>query len=174
MLTLRADIAVDGKLKIPAHNEFTYSAEFRMGIDVAISREFVLCFYMPDDRTEHGIFCVFHRFSGIQQRSLCVCGLQLIYFQLTPISSTKWGVPRMTLTGYLRFWCLMSYGVTLWLIFFKKEASLIIYVLICLGNHSLQDKELNKDEMSIKAVYKTIWSICKLPRISSFFRLQSC
>jgi PAT family acetyl-CoA transporter-like MFS transporter 1 len=74
----------------------------------------------------------------------------------------------MTLAGYLRFWCLMSYGVTLWLIFFKKEASLMIYVLICLDDHFLQDKEVNKDEMSIKAVYKTIWNICKLPRISSF------
>ncbi|KAH9486676.1 putative membrane protein [Psilocybe cubensis] len=61
----------------------------------------------------------------------------------------KWGVPHLTLSGYLRFWSVICFIVTLWLIFFKKE-----------------DKEPATDsDMSIKAVYKTIWQICQLKHI---------
>ncbi|KAF9015444.1 acetyl-coenzyme A transporter 1 [Cyathus striatus] len=61
----------------------------------------------------------------------------------------KWGVPRLTLSGYLRFWSIVCYAVTLWLLFFKKE-----------------DKEpATEADMSIKGVYKTIWSICKLKHV---------
>uniref|UniRef100_A0A8H7YB05 MFS general substrate transporter n=1 Tax=Psilocybe cubensis TaxID=181762 RepID=A0A8H7YB05_PSICU len=63
--------------------------------------------------------------------------------------SLKWGVPHLTLSGYLRFWSVICFIVTLWLIFFKKE-----------------DKEPATDsDMSIKAVYKTIWQICQLKHI---------
>ncbi len=55
----------------------------------------------------------------------------------------------------------MSYLVTLWLIFLKKE-----------------DKPSSEDEdLDLKKVYETIWRICKLPRKSlcairfSFVRL---
>ncbi|KAF7340838.1 hypothetical protein MSAN_02113200 [Mycena sanguinolenta] len=34
--------------------------------------------------------------------------------------SQKWGVPRLTLAAYLKFWCMVSYGVCVWLLF-KKE-----------------------------------------------------
>ncbi|KAF8912933.1 acetyl-coenzyme A transporter 1-domain-containing protein [Gymnopilus junonius] len=61
----------------------------------------------------------------------------------------KWGVPHLTLSGYLRFWSIICYIVTLWLVFFKKE-----------------DKEPASDaDMSIKAVYKTIWDICQLKHV---------
>ncbi|KIM47934.1 hypothetical protein M413DRAFT_16004 [Hebeloma cylindrosporum] len=61
----------------------------------------------------------------------------------------KWGVPHLTLTAYLRFWCIVCYAVTLWLVLFKKE-----------------DKEPASDaDMSIKAVYKTIWTICQLKHV---------
>jgi hypothetical protein len=33
----------------------------------------------------------------------------------------KWGIPRLTLGTYLKFWTIICYGVTLWLLFFKKE-----------------------------------------------------
>ncbi|XP_006454580.1 hypothetical protein AGABI2DRAFT_189835 [Agaricus bisporus var. bisporus H97] len=61
----------------------------------------------------------------------------------------KWGIPRLTLSTYLKFWTLMCYGVTIWLIFFKKE-----------NKESVTDAD-----MSISGVYKTIWSICKLRHI---------
>lgn len=61
----------------------------------------------------------------------------------------KWGIPVLTLSAYLRFWSVVCYCVTIWLIFFKKE-----------------DKEVATEvDMSIKGVYKTIWTICKLKHV---------
>ncbi|KAF8634402.1 hypothetical protein AX15_000854 [Amanita polypyramis BW_CC] len=63
--------------------------------------------------------------------------------------SKKWGVAQLTLSGYLKFWSVICYAVTCWLLFFKKE-----------------DKEpVTEADMSIKSVYRTIWSICKLKHI---------
>ncbi|KAJ3516788.1 hypothetical protein NLJ89_g913 [Agrocybe chaxingu] len=63
--------------------------------------------------------------------------------------AAKWGVPHLTLAGYLRFWSIVCFVVTLWLIIFKKE-----------------DKEpANDADMSIKGVYKTIWTICQLRHV---------
>ncbi|KAF8213573.1 acetyl-coenzyme A transporter 1-domain-containing protein [Mycena galopus ATCC 62051] len=63
--------------------------------------------------------------------------------------TTKWGVPHLTLSAYLKFWCVISYAVSLWLLFFKRE-----------------NKEAVSDaDMSIKAVYKQIWAICKLRHV---------
>ncbi|KAG5636560.1 hypothetical protein H0H81_007612 [Sphagnurus paluster] len=64
-------------------------------------------------------------------------------------SRSKWGVPHLTLAAYLKFWSIVCFSVTLWLLFFKKE-----------------DKEpATEADMSIKAVYKTIWTICKLRHV---------
>ncbi|KAK7029010.1 hypothetical protein VNI00_014720 [Paramarasmius palmivorus] len=63
----------------------------------------------------------------------------------------KWGIPQLTLSAYLKFWSVICYAVTFWLLFFKKE-----------------DKEpATEADMSIMGVYKTIWSICKLKHIQS-------
>ncbi|KAG6812057.1 hypothetical protein H0H92_004588 [Tricholoma furcatifolium] len=63
--------------------------------------------------------------------------------------AAKWHVPHLTLSAYLKFWSIMCYAVTFWLLFFKKE-----------------DKEPdNEADMSIKAVYKTIWTICRLRHV---------
>ncbi|KIK07384.1 hypothetical protein K443DRAFT_182209 [Laccaria amethystina LaAM-08-1] len=63
--------------------------------------------------------------------------------------AARWGVPQLSLSTYLRFWSIVCYLVTLWLLFFKKE-----------------DKEpASEADMSIKAVYKTIWTICKLKHV---------
>jgi len=35
--------------------------------------------------------------------------------------SEKWGVPRLSLDTYLRFWAIVCYSVTVWLTFFQKE-----------------------------------------------------
>ncbi|TFY77270.1 hypothetical protein EWM64_g6739, partial [Hericium alpestre] len=40
--------------------------------------------------------------------------------------SEKWGMPHLSLSTYLRFWSLMCYGVTLWLVFFQKERKEIL------------------------------------------------
>lgn len=61
----------------------------------------------------------------------------------------KWGIPVLSIAAYLRFWAVICYLVTLWLIFFKKE-----------------DKEAEGEEvMSIKGTYQTIWTICQLRHI---------
>jgi len=63
--------------------------------------------------------------------------------------AAKWGVPHLTLGAYLKFWSVICFLVTFWLLIFKKE-----------------DKEpIHAGDMSIKGVYKTIWTICKLPHV---------
>lgn len=65
------------------------------------------------------------------------------------VFAQKWGIPQLTLSGYLQFWGVVCYAVTLWLLIFKRE-----------------DKEPASDaDMSIKAVYKTIWQICQLKHV---------
>lgn len=61
----------------------------------------------------------------------------------------KWGFPQLTLSGYLKFWSIVCFIVTLWLTFFKKE----------------DPEQLTEADLSVKSVYKVIWSICKLPHI---------
>ncbi|KAJ7022070.1 acetyl-coenzyme A transporter 1-domain-containing protein [Mycena alexandri] len=63
--------------------------------------------------------------------------------------ATKWGVPHLTLSAYLKFWFVMSYAVSFWLLFFEKE----------------RKEALSESDMSIKAVYKQIWAICKLRHV---------
>ncbi|KAH9959453.1 acetyl-coenzyme A transporter 1-domain-containing protein [Russula dissimulans] len=65
--------------------------------------------------------------------------------------SEKWGIPRLSLSTYLRFWSVICFCVTIWLTFFQKER-----------------KEVPRGEdTSITGVYKTIWSIMKLRHIQS-------
>jgi hypothetical protein len=63
----------------------------------------------------------------------------------------KWGIPRLELSTYLRFCSLLCFGVTFWLTFFETE-----------GNESL-----DKSEMTVTSVYKTIWNICKLKHVQA-------
>ncbi|KAH8120631.1 acetyl-coenzyme A transporter 1-domain-containing protein [Phellopilus nigrolimitatus] len=63
----------------------------------------------------------------------------------------NWGIPVLSLSTYLRFWTVVSYSITLWLIFVKKE-----------------DKTTPEDDdMDLVKVYKIIWGICKLPHAQS-------
>ncbi|THU91656.1 hypothetical protein K435DRAFT_759029 [Dendrothele bispora CBS 962.96] len=75
-----------------------------------------------------------------------------VFLALNSVEFTeKWGIPHLTLSAYLKFWSIVCYLVTFWLLFFKKE-----------------DKEpATEADMSIMGVYKTIWSICKLKHIQS-------
>ncbi|KIO02317.1 hypothetical protein M404DRAFT_16043 [Pisolithus tinctorius Marx 270] len=67
------------------------------------------------------------------------------------VFSQKWGIPRLTLTGYLQSCSILCFAVTIWLVFFEKE-----------GRESL-----DKSEMTVTTVYKTIWDICKLKHVRS-------
>ncbi|KAJ7450051.1 acetyl-coenzyme A transporter 1-domain-containing protein [Mycena galericulata] len=62
----------------------------------------------------------------------------------------KWGVPRLTLAAYLKFWCFVSYSVSVWLLF-KKE----------------RKEPVADSGLSIKEVYKQIWTICKMRHIQA-------
>ncbi|KAI0253363.1 acetyl-coenzyme A transporter 1-domain-containing protein [Lactifluus subvellereus] len=66
--------------------------------------------------------------------------------------SAKWGTPVLTLSAYLRFWSIVCFGVTIWLILVQRE----------------RKEDLSEDETSITSVYKTIWSISQLKSIRSF------
>ncbi|KAJ7664334.1 acetyl-coenzyme A transporter 1-domain-containing protein [Mycena polygramma] len=62
----------------------------------------------------------------------------------------KWGVPRLTLAGYLKFWCIVSYSVSVWLLF-KKE----------------RKEPVSETKLSIKEVYKQIWTVCSMRHIQA-------
>ncbi|KAF9430110.1 hypothetical protein BGZ94_008314 [Podila epigama] len=68
------------------------------------------------------------------------------YFRSTPL---EYGL--VPLGGYLQFWSLMYFAITLWLIIMKKE-----------------DKEQDEEEIGIKSVYKIILQIIRLPHMKSF------
>ncbi|KAI0030249.1 MFS general substrate transporter [Vararia minispora EC-137] len=65
--------------------------------------------------------------------------------------SSKWGIPRLSLDTYLRFWSVACFSVTIWLTFFQKE----------------RKEQLNDDELSVRTVYMQIWSIIKLKHVQS-------
>ncbi|KZT67668.1 hypothetical protein DAEQUDRAFT_693874 [Daedalea quercina L-15889] len=58
----------------------------------------------------------------------------------------KWGIPRLELSTYLVFCSIISFGTTVWLLFEKED----------------EDEDVG---MSIKSVYKTMWSICSLKHV---------
>lgn len=64
------------------------------------------------------------------------------YFRTTPLDTGL-----VSLGSYLKFWGWLYLLITLWLAKYKKE------------------EQIQSDEGGVKAVYKTIWSITKLPRI---------
>ncbi|KAJ7722661.1 acetyl-coenzyme A transporter 1-domain-containing protein [Mycena maculata] len=64
--------------------------------------------------------------------------------------ATRWGVPRLTLAAYLKFWCFVSYGVSVWLLF-KKE----------------RKEPVSDSGIGIKEVYKQIWIICKMKHVQA-------
>jgi MFS transporter, PAT family, solute carrier family 33 (acetyl-CoA transportor), member 1 len=66
------------------------------------------------------------------------------YFRTTPQD-----VGFVSLGGYLKFWGWLYLLITLWLAKYKRE------------------DQTRTEEGGVKAIYKTIWSIMKLPRIIS-------
>ncbi|KAH9947960.1 MFS general substrate transporter [Amylocystis lapponica] len=70
--------------------------------------------------------------------------------------SDKWGIPRLTLSTYLLFCSLASFLVTIWLLFTKE------------------DTETVEEDISIKAVYTTMWTICKLRHVQILLVVHLC
>ncbi|KAJ7226767.1 acetyl-coenzyme A transporter 1-domain-containing protein, partial [Mycena pura] len=62
----------------------------------------------------------------------------------------RWGVPRLTLAAYLKFWCIVSYAVSVWLIF-KTE----------------RKDPVSDSGLPIKEVYRQIWAICKMRHVQA-------
>ncbi|KAG0309741.1 hypothetical protein BGZ98_008877 [Dissophora globulifera] len=56
------------------------------------------------------------------------------------------------LGGYLKFWSMMYFAITLWLVFLKKE----------------EQSQMDQNEIDIKSVYKIIMRIIRLPHMKSF------
>jgi hypothetical protein len=103
-----------------------------MGSHSPFSGLLVICIYLSNYWSEHWFLFVIHCIFGFQQRGFCVrvyTFLDLSGFDKNlTIISRKWGIPQLTLSAYLQFWSVVCYAVTLWLLFFKKEASLVLCV----------------------------------------------
>ena len=86
-------------------------------------------------------------------------------------SRKKWGIPRLSLGSYLFFCAFMSFAVTIWLFFIKevRHSRGPISRVVSVSSHpvSEQDKDTSED-IGIKAVYVTMWGICKLRRLCTF------
>ncbi|KAH9836602.1 MFS general substrate transporter [Rhodofomes roseus] len=84
-------------------------------------------------------------------------GYLLSYTVFLALNSTafaaKWGIPRLELSTYLLFCSMVSFGTTVWL-FFEKE-----------------DEDDDVD-MSIKSVYKTMWTICSLKHVQTLLTVH--
>ncbi|KAH8101372.1 MFS general substrate transporter [Cristinia sonorae] len=66
----------------------------------------------------------------------------------------KWHIPRLSLGAYLQFCSVFSYAVTVWLLFIKE------------------DKEAVEEDLNIKTVYKTMWTIVKLRHVQTLCLLH--
>ncbi|KAG0056530.1 hypothetical protein BGZ83_004553 [Gryganskiella cystojenkinii] len=69
------------------------------------------------------------------------------YFRTVPQD-----VGLVPLGGYLKFWSMLYFAITLWLVFLKKE----------------ERSHLDESEIDIKSVYKIILRIIRLPHMKSF------
>ncbi|KAF9173897.1 hypothetical protein BGX21_000019 [Mortierella sp. AD011] len=69
------------------------------------------------------------------------------YFRSTPQD-----VGLVPLGGYLKFWSILYFAITLWLVFLKKE----------------ERSQTEQSEIDIKSVYKIILRIIRLPHMKSF------
>lgn len=77
----------------------------------------------------------------------------------------------LSLSTYLRFWSVVCFAVTLYLIFVQKEVSVSVCHLQPPNQYGVvQDRDAVPEggDMSIMGVYKTIWNICKLKRMRPF------
>ena len=117
---------------------------------------------------QYGIFRVLHGLFGLEQRILRVSTLRRsgrLPLTILGIYSQRWGVPRLLLSTYLQFCSALSFVVTVWLLFVTEVSESTRSMSGTLHNMLFQqDKEVDDEDLNIKSVYKTMWSICKLKR----------
>ncbi|EPS99609.1 hypothetical protein FOMPIDRAFT_1124161 [Fomitopsis schrenkii] len=65
----------------------------------------------------------------------------------------KWGIPRLELSAYLVFCSMISFIITVWLLFEKED----------------EDEDVN---MSIRSAYKTMWDICRLKHVQTLLTVH--
>ena len=70
-----------------------------------------------------GFFASFTVFLAFNSEAFAWVSLSRTGDQFRPFVSHRWGLPQLTLAAYLRFWSIMCYAVTLWLLIFKQEVS---------------------------------------------------
>lgn len=66
------------------------------------------------------------------------------YFRSVPSE-----VPMLSLAAYLRFWGFVSFAVSLWLVFFKREDPV----------------KGDEDDLHLGRIYKSMWEVCKLKHV---------
>ncbi|CDZ96556.1 Acetyl-CoA transporter [Phaffia rhodozyma] len=123
------DIAVDGwALTLLSHENLSYASTAQT---IGLNSGYFLS------------FTVFLAFNSVEFGNK--------YFRSTPLET-----PLITLGGYLKFWSLIYFAVTVWLFKFQKE-----------------DPVSDDDpDMDIKKVYKVMYSIVKLKHVQSFIILH--
>lgn len=70
--------------------------------------------------------------------------------------SNKWGFPLLTLSAYLRFWSVICYAVTIWLIFFETEVSGAVTLNPSINNddlHPTGQRERRRSNVNQGRVY---------------------
>lgn len=118
------DIAVDGNNLMLIIALSDSNGSIRLGFDSPFGRKSLLRVHMPNNWPQHRLFCIIHCLPRLEQRSLCVSRHPLFYCSFLmyfTITSERWGLPLLTLSAYLKFWTVICYCVTLWLLFVKKE-----------------------------------------------------
>ncbi|KAI6045025.1 acetyl-coenzyme A transporter 1-domain-containing protein [Pisolithus marmoratus] len=78
---------------------------------------------LPDNRIKFGLFCFIHR------------------SQLLVYLPDRWGIPRLTLSGYLQSCSILCFAVTVWLIFFEKETFDSLIIMHCFAKVGFQANE---------------------------------
>jgi hypothetical protein len=62
----------------------------------------------------------------------------LLIYRLIP--SKKWGIPLLSLSTYLRFWSVICFSVTIWLMFFQKEVGICLALVDAINPPNLSAK----------------------------------
>ena len=78
------------------------------------------------------------------------------------------GIPVLTLGVYLRFWSIVCYSVTVWLIFFKNE---VIFCYLPWPRFIISQDPVSSDDpdLNVTKVYQIMWKIARLKRECIWF-----
>lgn len=66
-------------------------------------------------------FTVFLALNSEAFRYVCAIIIPTPPAEPSHLLSERWGIPVLSLSTYLRFWSIICFAVTIWLMFFQKE-----------------------------------------------------